>query len=121
MGEAKALISIPSELDDLSIAADYLFFKGGIDSVIMGHTHVPSMKSYDFPFVGNKVYVNSGSWVDRIEKVSWVETNSKGNLVLCECTGFDHGEPVNLDLMTSSGTLPFDSYAGGINAKACDD
>ena len=54
----------PSYFDDTAIA-EYLQVQGCSQKVlVMGHTHSPALKKVKTPD-GDKIYVNSGSWVDK--------------------------------------------------------
>jgi UDP-2,3-diacylglucosamine pyrophosphatase LpxH len=68
-GIVKTTLAVPSEMNNLSIAATNLFFKG-VKVVIMGHTHGPA-KENNPP--SPLAYLNSGCWCSRAQKAAWIE------------------------------------------------
>jgi UDP-2,3-diacylglucosamine pyrophosphatase LpxH len=101
-GFAKTAIAIPAELGNLELAADMLFPRGGINAVIMGHTHTPVAHQFMLPFLGKVAYVNTGCWCPNNAPATWVEADKLTNptrteLTVYQCTGVDdNGLPQGL-------------------------
>ena len=72
-GEIMAILSIPSEMGSLGLVASALFLRGGINAIIMGHTHKAVVHRKTLPIIGELIYLNSGCWCNKIPKATWVE------------------------------------------------
>ena len=99
-GEVMALLSIPAELNDLGLVASILFLRGGINAIIMGHTHIPVIHEITIPILGRVVYLNSGCWSNRTPIATWVEvikddTGSEYTIHGCSDVD-DNGELTNV-------------------------
>jgi hypothetical protein len=95
-GMVAAALSIPAELDDLEACTVPMFAQGGINAVIMGHTHDALAHQFDLPLLGRAAYVNSGCWCNRKPRATWVEQVKtvdnhcrRTRLTVMGCSGVD--------------------------------
>ncbi len=94
-GEIEANLSIPAELGHLEPVADSMFLHGGVNAVVMGHTHRPMALQRGLPFLGKAAYANAGCWCNNVEDATWVEVEKRDDdtvsLSVAKCTGVDSG------------------------------
>jgi UDP-2,3-diacylglucosamine pyrophosphatase LpxH len=107
-GMASSIIGISAELNSLAMAAARIQLDGdGPRALLMGHTHEPASQQHTIPFMGSRVYVNSGTWCQNVKHATWVEAEDKGGgleLTVFGCTGFaSDGSPV--DLVAAAGPV----------------
>jgi hypothetical protein len=106
-GMASSIIGISAELNSLAMAAARIQLDGGPRALLMGHTHEPASQQHTIPFMGSRVYVNSGTWCQNVKHATWVEAEDKAGeleLTVFGCTGFaNDGSP--LDLVAAAGPV----------------
>jgi len=96
-GTGSAAIAIAAELNQLNLAAGEIFLHGGVNAVVMGHTHQAATNQYSIPFFGNRIYGNDGGWCNNTTAASWIEVvkSDNGCLTLTVYGGFDPtGKPI---------------------------
>lgn len=72
-GTLRTTLAVPAEVGRLDLVADDMFLGGGVNAVVMGHTHTPMVQQIDVPFLGTAAYANSGCWVGGRRTATWVE------------------------------------------------
>jgi UDP-2,3-diacylglucosamine pyrophosphatase LpxH len=96
-GVGSGAVAIAAELNQLNLAAGEIFLHGGVNAVVMGHTHNPSTNQFSIPFFGNRIYGNDGGWCNNTKTACWIEVvkSSDGVLTLTVYGGFDaSGKPI---------------------------
>jgi len=76
----------------LGLVASDLFIRGGVNAIIMGHTHAPVLHEVTVPIAGHLAYINSGCWCNNTPKATWVEAvkdDTGSTYTLNGCTGLD--------------------------------
>ena len=75
-GKIATVLSIPAELDHLEYAADRLYAEN-IQTIIMGHTHIPAIISQH-----EGTYANTGYWGSDPENETWIEVENNMKPIL---------------------------------------
>jgi UDP-2,3-diacylglucosamine pyrophosphatase LpxH len=103
-GTGSALVAIAAELNQLSAIAIKIFLQGGVNAMVMGHTHEATTDQYSTVLFGNRIYANTGGWCNNVPTACWAEAVKSPNggltLTVYGCKGVDSsGKPIVAQLL----------------------